>query len=309
MGKKRSLKSQLKYAVQNCRRIGQSKHADKHNSEINVKEGVYSDSSSDALKDTVTNFANYMNDAHPEIGYVRDITVDHVNKWIAAREADWRNITYDNMVSRICKMELLLNKTFHLDLDLSTDIKKRDKDREDKEEIRNVAMSREDLKALIVHLSGSKSPNAMRALEITSRCGLRVKEVSCLKYSRIDIENKCIHVVEGVKNGRKRDVAIREKDMPYFVSLVSAQGNNPYITGGIKEDSINKAIHRAMVDIGIRDKYINTTEHAVRKLYASERFEEEMKIYNDEKKAFTKVQNDLGHGDFRVKLFNAYVYL
>lgn len=309
MSKKRSLKSQLKYAVQKCQRFGKSKHADKSNPEVNTKEGVYSISTSDALKDTMKNFANFMAEVHPEIGYVRDITVDHINDWITAREKDWSNTTWDNMVTRISKMEVLLNKTYHLELDLTTDIKHRDKDRQNKEEIRNVAMSREDLSAIIRQLSSSTSPNALRAVEITSRCGLRVREASCLRYSNIDLENKCIHVIEGAKNGRKRDVAIRDKDIPYFTALKAQTGNNPYVTGGIKEDSINKAIRRAMGCIGIADKYNNTTEHAIRKLYASERFEEEKeKGYND-KKAFTAVQHDLGHGDFRTKLFNTYVYV
>ena len=309
MGKKRSLKAQLKFAVQKCQRFGQSKHADKKNPEIYTKEGVYSISSSDALKDTVTNFANFMSEKHPEIGYVRDITVDHINEWIAYRQADWSNKTYDNMVSRIGKMELLLNKTYHLELDLTTGLMHRPKDRQDKEEIRNKAMSRDDLRDLITYMKNSTSPNGWIALEITSRCGLRVKEVSCLRFSNIDTDNKVIHVVEGAKNGRKRDVAIRDKDILFFRKFCREYGNQEYVTGGIKEDSINKSIRRAMQAIGIDLKYKETTEHAVRKLYASERYQEELKKTNDKKKAFTAVQHDLGHGDFRTKLFDTYVYL
>ena len=71
--KQRSLKTQLNYAVSESKKTGQSKHADKHNPNIDTKNFIYSDESADAYRDTITNLVNYMKEAHPEIKYVRDL--------------------------------------------------------------------------------------------------------------------------------------------------------------------------------------------------------------------------------------------
>ena len=143
----------------------------------------------------------------------------------------------------------------------------------DKTQIRNLAMSKGDLNKLKCELGKSKSPNALRAIEISSRVGLRVNEVNHLRFDHIDLEKGCIHAVEGTKNGKKRDVPIREKDLEFFWDLkYSVKQKSPYVCGGILPDSINKAIRRAMEETGLNRKYINTTEHAVRKLYATERW-------------------------------------
>ena len=307
--KQRSLKTQLNYAVSESKKTGQSKQADKYNPNIDTKNFIYSDESADAYRDTITNFVNYMKEAHPEIKYVRDLTVDHFNGWIAAREKDWRNKTYDNMVSRVGKLERMLNRTYHLELDLTTSLKHRPIDRMDKTQIRNLAMSRDDLNKLKCELGKSKSPNVLRAIEITSRTGLRVNEVSHLRFDHIDLDKGCIHAVEGTKNGKKRDVPIREKDVEFFWNLkYNVKQKSPYVCGGILPDSINKAIRRAMEKTGLNRKYINTTEHAVRKLYATELFQEELERLHDERRVWEVVQQELGHGNrFRENLFRTYI--
>ena len=173
-------------------------------------------------------------------------------------------------------------------------------------------MEKQDLLWIKDDLSqGNRSENALRAVEIASRCGLRSKEIARLRTDCIDIENKCLHIIEGAKNGKKRDVPIRKKDLPYFEDLKNTCmyfNNSEYVTDGVSEDSLNKAIRRSLQRLGLDDKYKNTSIHSIRKSYATERYNEELKKTKDERKSWEKVQEELGHGNrFRKELFNTYI--
>lgn len=304
--KKRSLHAQLNYCISQCTHIGVSKRADRNNG-VDLAPRVYSVQTAENLRDTADNLANYLKSAHSDVCYVKDIKREHIAEWVQSRERHWSNKSLKEHLSRIEKLSAICAKTYGCALDWKIDPPARTRAHTYKRD-REVAMSRADLLLLKDDLSSNgHSLNALRAVEISARCGLRVKEVARLRTDCIDLSNKCIHIVEGAKNGKKRDVPIRSKDLEYFRDL-KQHANGEYITGGISEDSINKAIRRSLQRLGLADKYKNTSVHSIRKAYASERYAEELKRVKDERKAWEIVQSELGHGErFRPELFRTYI--
>lgn len=187
---------------------------------------------------------------------------------------------------------------------------------ETKGTVREKAMSREDFLKLRERMENSRS-FAKDAIEITARCGLRVDEVAHLKREHIDLERKTLFVSgEGAKNGRERTVPIRDQDLPYFRDLLNRHTSEGYLTT-VKADSINKAIRRYMQDTRddkgflLSEKYPKETQHAIRKLYATERMKEErgqepLADKKEEMKHWDKVSHELGHGNGREDLYKTY---
>lgn len=185
-----------------------------------------------------------------------------------------------------------------------------------KESTRNVAFSKDDLNRLKESMKNSRS-FAKEAVEITARCGLRIDEVAHLKREDINLSEKTIFVDrEGAKNGKARVVPIRDKDMNYFKELLEKYPERGYFT---KTDakSISKSIRRYMDKtqdkngLLLSKKYEKTTDHAIRKLYATERMKElrgnePLSNNKEEMKKWNIVSKELGHGEGRKNLYNTY---
>lgn len=255
-----------------------------------------------------------MSHNHPEITKVTEITPDHVQGWINDRSPNWTQATLENHITRIKFLEQQAQKAFGRDKVhfYSKDISRP----ETKGSVREKAMSREDFLKLRERMENSRS-FAKDAIEITSRCGLRVDEVAHLKREHIDLEHKTLFVSgEGAKNGRERTVPIRDQDLPYFRDLLNRHTSEGYLTT-VKADSINKAIRRYMQDTRddkgclLSEKYPKETQHAIRKLYATERMKEErgqepLADKKEEMKHWDKVSHELGHGNGREDLYKTY---
>lgn len=185
-----------------------------------------------------------------------------------------------------------------------------------KESTRDKAFTPDDLNRLKESMKNSRS-FAKEAVEITARCGLRIDEVAHLKREDINLSEKTIFVDrEGAKNGKARVVPIRDKDMNYFKELLEKYPERGYFT---KTDakSISKSIRRYMDKTQDREgvllskKYEKTTDHAIRKLYATERMKElrgnePLSNNKEEMKNWNIVSKELGHGEGRKNLYNTY---
>lgn len=305
------MQQQLNHAIsQNCR-FGQSKHADKSNPQIQTKDYIYSIKSAESHRDTVSNFCTWLKDKqahgeHTDIKFAKDITPDIIKEWVTDRSDRWSDKTLESHLSRWNKIETMINNTYHTDLRGLTDFQL--PTRENRENMRAVKMERDDLDKLVDDLSSSdRRINALRAVEISSRVGLRIEEIACLRYNRINLDKGVIEVREGAKNGRSRDVPIRQQDKPYFKDL-KAQKDHEYVCHGVQSKALNKTIRESMKRCEIDDKYKLTTNHSIRKLYATERYLDELKKCGDSRQAWEKVQGELGHGTrFRSELFRAYI--
>ncbi len=234
--------------------------------------------------------------------------------WIDDRAEHWSKATLENHITRIKYLEEQSKKAFGKD---KVNFYSKDFERPTtKEAVRNQAMSREDFLKLRESMEHSRS-FAKDAIEITYRTGLRIDEVAHLRREDIDLEKKTIFVSsEGAKNGKERTVPIRDKDIAYFSNLLDRSPQEGYLTT-IQAKSIDKAIRRYMTETRdengrtLSEKYPKETAHTIRKLYATERMQEErgsepLQDKKEEMKHWDKVSHELGHGDGREALYKTY---
>ena len=305
MGKTRSLHSQINYCISQSCKIGSSKYSDKKNAEKDTKDYIYSVQTAENLRATADSMCRFIKANHTEIKLIKDIQPKHIQEYVDRNEKQWSDKTVTEHISRIGKIQHLVERTYDISLDWD---KVNPPQREHAHNVRNVAMSRYDLEHIIADLKeNTRRENSLRAVEITSRCGLRSKEVARLKYDNIDIDKKQLHIREGSKGGKHRDVEIRDRDIEYFRELKQSK-DHEYVCRGINEDSLNRGIRRSMERLGISKNYNKSTEHAIRKMYATERYAEEHEKGKDSRLAWSKVQVELGHGDkYRSELFKVYI--
>lgn len=268
----------------------------------------------EAYKATAKNLSNWLKENHPEIKEIREITPEHIQEWINDRATNWSVRTLENHLSRIKYMEEQAQRAYPKS---KIEFYKDDLTKpETKASQRNKMMDKSDFERLREAMSRSRS-YAKDAIEISYRCGLRVNEVACLKREDIDLENRTIHVSrEGAKNGRERYVPIRDKDTDYFKGLLEKHPEDGYLSK-ISPDAINRAIGRALDKLedaeghSLDEKYKGNKEHAIRKLYATERMREErgnlpLTDHMQEMKCWDTVSKELGHGAGREALYKTY---
>lgn len=294
----RSISQQLQHTVRSNISLGHSKHAERS---MGVKNKIYSIQNSENMIQTAQQFGKWMTANHPEVRWAREINKEHVSQYIESKQGQWNATTQYTKASQITQLGKLVNETYHCHIDLQVDVAKPTSEAN----IRNVAIDRADIASIKNALSPDS--NGRTAVEISSRTGLRIKEISHLRAEQINLDRKVIEVREGAKNGKHRDVPIRDKDISYFSDLKERIGSG-YVTHGVKDDSLNRAIRRAMERVDISDKYRLTTNHAIRKTYARERYQEELDKRKSSRQAWSTVQEELGHGtQFRDKLFETYI--
>lgn len=302
MSKTRSIKAQLNYCISQSCHIGESKRNYKMQHDGQTNERIFSVQYAKNLRDTANSFSKFMKTNYPDVKMAKKITSEHVQKWMNTNSPNWSRRTLETKLSQINKVINQVNNTYGSKININITLP----EVKTVEIIRNKALEPDDFQKLQNHFSDKKTQSA-KAIEITARAGLRVKEVARLRADHIDLEKKLIYVREGAKNGKYRDVPIRDKDVPYFANL-KANCASGYITEGNTENSLNKGIRRAMHDLGISEKYHCTSEHAIRKMYATERMMEERAKGLDERSAWCIVQQELGHGkSFRSELYRVYV--
>lgn len=304
----RSIKQQFNYCISKSTKTGQSKHSAKKAGTYKHGE-LYGNKTVEAYRDTAKNFSNWLSEHHPEIKEVREITPYHVQEWVNDRSKNWTEKTLENHLSRIKHLEEQAQRAYGKENVKFFD-KEKIKKPTTKEAVRNKMMEKSDFLKLREEMSNSRS-FAKDAIEITYRCGLRIDEVAHLKREDIDLNNKTIFVSgEGAKNGRERVVPIRDHDLQYFKELLDRNPENGYMCK-ISTDAINRAIGRSLKKVGLDEKYKHNKEHAVRKLYATERMKEErgdtpLASKKEEMKCWDKVCKELGHGAGREALYKTY---
>lgn len=299
----RSLQQQYKYVIDSNIKIGHSKRNE------GKENGLYSIDRIENLRDFSKQFSNYMKENYSDVRLIKDITIEHMQNFLNDNANKWTERTAQEYITNFYKLDVLIQKTFNTkEIEHNLIVPNCHQS-----VTRDIAMNKRDLQTLRNSYTARDSKSAGRdAIELSYRFGLRIKEIARLDTKNIDINNKVIHIREGAKNGKYRDVPIREKDLQYAKDL---KGRGEGYLFNVKEDSINKSIRNELKRVGLAEKYDNTTNHAIRKLYATERMEElrgtqrEDPLTNEqERKAWEVVQKELGHGDtLRIALYNTYI--
>lgn len=305
--KKRSLERQFTHAICTCMHLGESKRQYRMDHHGSTERRLFSIDNVNKLRGTTKQLANFIDREYPGVIFAKDITNEMLQRWLDSNRNNWSKATMYEKASQLKVIFKLVEccykcypvcDPFTLELPEIAPMKKR-----------SVMIKEEHLIMIRNSFEERDSKSVARiGVELAMRFGLRAKESSCLSPENIDIANMKIHIVEGAKNGKKRDVPIRPKDLEYARALKVMTNGQRYVCGGSSRDVINLGIRREMKRLGIDVEYPDTTTHAIRKFYAVERYSEELDRGLDEISAWEIVQKELGHGDkFRLPLFRAYI--
>lgn len=255
----------------------------------------------------VNKFADWMRINHHEIKWARDITPSHLQEFADANKENWHGRTCQEMESRIHKLGKMVSTVYGIEVDYTLVKVSKVQKRQDKSLFK--PMKREDFNKLN-HTILSKKSGARYLPDIASRIGTRSEETRSIRAQDIDIEKRRVHILNG-KNGKKRDVPIRDKDLDFFRHLKKKMEDENWLNAcnGISEKSCNHMIRKCMRECGISESYKQSI-HAIRKMYAVERMEEEKARGLNWRDSWCVVQRELGHGSrFRMDLASIYLGL
>ena len=311
MAKKKNLKSNLHRLLQKQTRLGTGKRMQKK-SGVNIQAFIYSKRTADKMHRLATTFGNFMRQNHPQVRHLSQIRPEHITEYYRDRGAQWSQSTCQEYESQFRKLAVMANAAYpDCHLDLSEVHFKREMPDPGQDSGRGRAMSEEDYQALDSAMFHSQS-RARFIPRIARSIGARLEEACSIKAEHIVLKSPRGPYValRNCKNGRNRDVPIRDRDLPFWQKLKTflERSGWPNACGGIACSSVSKAIRRALKKLGLSEKYSKTGIHAIRKLYARERYREELLKGEESRKAWSAVQQELGHGPgYRTKLFRVYI--
>jgi integrase len=298
----RNLNYQFLNAINNNFKEGMNKHSLKaEGTKDGVKIFSYSDRKN--LIDVASNFSKYMKENHKEVKQIRDISPQHVQGFLNFKSKECSGATLEQYKSKFNKLERLSNATYKgskVDFTRGLVLPM------GKERTRSIEMNREHYSKLLKNIEGSRS-KAVPAIQLAGRFGLRVSETVNLKGKDIQLEKGVLHIHES-KGGRSRDILItKPEDKAFLQNLRDRVSDNERVIP-LKEDSVNKFLQRELSELGITEyKEKGTGIHALRKMYAQDRYNELRGQGYEIKEALDEVSILLGHGRDRDELMQRYV--
>lgn len=310
MAKHKNLRHQFHYLIKQHERLGVSKRAQRGN-EVDTQKYIYSLRTKEKMHRFASSFGDFMKAHYPKIKRFSLIKPEHFMEYFKERGAQWSERTCGEYESQARKLACMINDTYEdCHLDLSEVRFERSLPETEKVSGRDRAMEIKDYENLCAHIMNTGS-RARFIPAITRSIGARLEEACSIRPENIVLEkNNCRVELRNCKNGRNRDVPIRREDLPFWQDLKNylTEKNWPDCAGGISTASVSKAVRRSMDALGLSEKYPATSIHAIRKLYARERYEQERAGGKIKKEAWRQVQMELGHGPrFRTALFNTYI--
>lgn len=307
----RKIKHQLMYALLLANHIGESKHAYQCEKGHNKTKGrIYSIDTYQRIKKIIKSFSGFLEEYYPEVESAIQISQVHYQAFINKNIGNWTTKTAKDKKDSLKTISAIIDNAFGSntewrDLIIPEGAKAFS--------IREGAMEREDFEKILNNLeSNHPRSQAIKALYIVEKTGMRIKEITSLSYTNIDVSNMRINITEGAKNGRKRVIPIKNEDMCFWMKMRDESEKyfrltgNPYVTCGVKRESIDKMIRISMREVGVSEKYCDTN-HAIRKMVAEELYQGYKNQGLSKDEALGKVMNILGHSSTRKDLRKVYI--
>lgn len=317
MGKK-TIVQQMRYVLNSHEAFGQSKRAAKFSNPDEKQLRIYAYSSKKNLTDFSKHLSSWMKSNHPEVKWVTDITSQHIAEFLeyGLSEKKWTHATYNANVALASKMGLLIRNEYGRGHDWSEGIQRIS----EPEKLRSVAMTREHMNKLLDSVWFSKSEGAW-GMRLAEAFGLRASESVKLTLNDIDKTADTVHV-RG-KGGRDRYIPVltshQREVLADFERYAAEKGvSEAQRVLDCKPPAVEAYIRRTLEKANISVyKEHNTGVHAIRKLWAQERYiavceASGVSPMNDtgwiyHAKEWDEVAAELGHGRDRTELFKAYV--
>lgn len=295
----KSLKYQMETAVLDNFNEGKSKRAAKM-SEGGYGSKIYSHSTKNNLLDFVGTFASFCKSQYG-IKNVKDVKSEHAKAFMEKSAKTCNDNSMREYHQHLKKLDKCFKATFKsYKNDLTSGWKLPSGKNQTK--LRDVKIERESMNKVLDKLDMKYGTH--RAIALAEALGLRVSEAVMVKGSHINLDKGVVHVIG--KGGRPRQVPIREDRKEILVQLKEQYGDTRIAL--VKENSVNATFKRICKREEIHDLDGSKSGiHAIRKLYATEQFEELVDNGMDEKRAFDEVSAQIGHGENRNDLFKTYI--
>lgn len=320
-----SLKYQFQTAIEKSFYPGTSKHNYKDDNRI-----IFSYSEKICLTRTACNLVNTLEKLNPDIKMIRDIKPEHIKQYLEQKKAIWSDATIKSQFSLLGKIEVLAQQTYKKSgINFMEGVKRPMKPIGEAGNIyRTLTMERKDFDAIMgVSNTGNKKgieTPSTAAIKITGALGLRVSELSNLRVKNIDIDNNTIKIIgKGGKERALKDITPGRMAVVKEIYAMHGKGKRPndYLFNSTKggrmdQNSINKQLGRlanGVIDSegkNLKAKYSvegRTSIHAIRKMYATERYNEYRGQGLSIKESGGRVMDELGHGRQRTELCRIYI--
>lgn len=297
-----NLSYQINSAIENGFRPGMDKHAGKHTGENLGK--VFSFAEKKSLQQISFEFKDYMKANYNDVKLIKNVKPEHWQNFLIEKSKTCSTATLQNYVSRIGKIEVLTQNKFGFKSNWRDNITSPPSQKTPGGgKLRVQQMAKEDYNK-IMEASKNSTSQAVPALEIAYRFGLRVEDVTKLRVEFVSLEKMELKI--NGKGGRTHYLPIRPEDLKVLKQQIEGKNPGDKLIS-IKKDSINTHLRRTMEKIGIKEKYPNTGVHAIRKLRAQEEYDKVRSEGMSKKDAMDHVSKFLGHGRDRYDTFNTYV--
>lgn len=316
-----SLKSQLNHAILGCFIPGADKHSAKQPTvagKLALPDNtpyIYSIEYKDELLALSSQAMTFIKKHHPKIKLLKNITVEHWNEFLTEKARTCSTTTLERYTSNIRKFNRNINHIYRINIDWHSGLRAPTSQvTPDGDLLRIQQMSREDFSAIIKWMTRPAGRSlAYIACELSARFGHRVAGAADAIVEHIHFDKPGrygfgqVYIRE--KGGRPRYVDIKSLDDRQFLQKLT-EGKSPGDKlVGIKKDSINKQINRAMTALGLKKYYPETSEHSIRKMYAQETWDQARNSGMSRSDAIRYCNEQLGHSATRdVSLLKRYVH-
>lgn len=298
--KKPTLAYQLRNAVNANFTEGTSKRAAKM-SQGGTGATVYSYNHRSDLIDLASQFAKFCKSEFG-ISLAKDIKAEHVDSFLKEKSKTCSDTTLKTYHQNLGKLNKCVNSAYSRSCsnDWTKDVVRPSGANNTKQ--RDAKISRASMDKVLGALDMRHASH--RALALAESLGLRASECVKVKGSHIDL-NKGVVSVQG-KGGRFREVSIQERSKELLKGFKEQFGDERI--ANVKPDSVNEIFKRIREREDVHDlDGIKSGVHAIRKLWATELFEEKVSDGMSEKDAWGDVSEALGRGRDREELFKVYV--
>ena len=305
MAKQANLGYQFSSAINDCCKFGADKHS------IKASEGsdhrIYSYAARDDMISFSKQFSHYMKEYFPEVRQVKEITIEHINSFLASR-TDITDKTMRHDVSCINKLELVCSKKFHLEgLDWRTD---RVVPKMEKERVRDVVFSDKQIAMLKDYFSTKSDSYGKAAFFIAERTSCRVSEIIKLQARDLKVNpdgTGALAIIDS-KGKRSREIELTKDDVKFFKEIIGEKSGNERLVP-LRANSVNQYLHRACEKLGFTNiTDAKTGYHSLRKATIRQFYKEHLQEEGP-KKCLEHCLERLGHGHSRSDLARIYLGL
>lgn len=296
--------SRLFYQFYKAISLGFNPGADKHSykRDRNKKTKIFSYADRRNIIKVTNQLCKFLSENYIYLNNIKDINYNHINKFFEYKSyCSCR--TLKNYKYCIKKLQKLVREYLYIKVNY---IDERGGEFNTIECLRMIDMSKEDLDILLSECKKSKSKAGI-GIEVAVLFGLRVSEICKLKAKDIDLEKMSLIVFEG-KGKRSRAIRINSLEQLELCIRIKKKYEENDRVCPLKEDSVNAAIRRMLLKnkITVYKEHF-TGVHAIRKSYAKNTYEALLSQGYEERVAWDKTANNLGHGKDRKALKNVYI--